>query len=247
MLKRLLKTKRPAPSVPEGRRVYAIGDVHGRLDLFDRLLGMIEADHRARPPAAVDLVLLGDLVDRGPDSRGVVERAMNPPEWARQTTLMGNHEEIMLHVLDGDRAQLPLWLKVGGREALESWGVDPQMIADGTISEILEAAHDAIPVRVVRWLMGLRQSMTIGDYFFVHAGVRPGVPLDRQDKGDSFWIREEFLESSRHHGAIVVHGHSIATEVDWLPNRIGIDTGAYATGRLTALCLEGEEQRFLQT
>lgn len=247
MLKRLLKSKRSAPSLPEGRRVYAIGDVHGRLDLLDTLLSMIETDLAARPAPDVDLVLLGDLVDRGPDSRGVVERAMNPPSWARQTTLMGNHEEIMLEVLDGGREQLPLWLKVGGRETLGSWGVDPLLIEDGTISEILGAARDAVPVGVVRWLMGLRQHLTIGDYFFVHAGVRPGVPLDRQDKGDSFWIRDEFLASSRHHGAMIVHGHSIATEVDWLPNRIGIDTGAYATGKLTALCLEGEEQRFLQT
>jgi serine/threonine protein phosphatase 1 len=233
--------------LPEGRRVYAIGDVHGRSDLFEQLLAMIETDHRGRAAADADLVLLGDLVDRGPDSRGVVERAMTTPAWARQTTLMGNHEEIMLQVLDGARDQLSLWLKVGGRETLASWGVDLSLIEDGTISEILDAAHAAIPASVVRWLMGLRQSLSIGDYFFVHAGVRPGVPLDRQDKGDSFWIREEFLASSRHHGAMIVHGHSIATEVDWLPNRIGIDTGAYATGRLTALCLERDEQWFLQT
>ena len=248
MIRRFLERRRPEPpALPEGRRVYAVGDVHGRLDLLETLLARLEADNAARGAADTDVILLGDLIDRGPDSARVVERAMTSLGWARLLTLRGNHEDAMLAALDGDRDMCRLWLRNGGKEALASWGVPDTVIADGTLGEVTEAARRAVPPHQFAFLSRAPHSMRIGSYYFVHAGVRPGVGLDDQRSSDTLWIRDEFLRSTADHGAVIVHGHSIALEVEERPNRIGVDTGAYATGKLTALGLEGTERWLIQT
>lgn len=241
--------KRAAPSLPPGLRAYAIGDVHGRLDLLSELLAAIRADDAAREPAETLVVQLGDLIDRGADSAGVVALAMAPLDWGRLVVLKGNHEAALTGALDGDRRTLSIWLRNGGRAALASWGVDPAILdaPDATTESIAALVADAIPSEQRAWLARRPLNLRLGDYYFVHAGVRPGVPLDRQSEEDALWIRDEFLSSRRDHGAIVVHGHSIAEEVEELPNRIGIDTGAYASGRLTALGLERDRRWYLQT
>jgi serine/threonine protein phosphatase 1 len=250
MIDRMLKTflaPRPKPAIPAGRRVYAIGDVHGRLDLLDTLLDAIEKDDAARPPAAVTLVLLGDLIDRGPDSRAVVDRVRRGVSWAETVAVMGNHEAVMLHALAGECDTLENWLRFGGQATLAAWGVDPLLIAEGTLDQILDAARVAVPPADREWLAAMAPGIRIGDYYFVHAGIRPGIALDRQDGEDLLWIREPFLDSRRRHEAMVVHGHSICETVEMRSNRIGIDTGAYASGRLTALGLDGEDRWLLST
>jgi len=247
MLKRLF-AKRPLPSLPPAYRVYAIGDIHGRLDLFEDLLTLIAADNAARGAVHVDLVLLGDLIDRGPASAGVVRRAMQKPSWAAQlVALMGNHEEAMVEAFDGNLEMARIWLRVGGLEALQSWGVDVSRFENVSVDEAMTMARKAVPPDERAWMARMRTFYAVGNYYFVHAGVRPGVPLPKQHSKDAFWIREEFLGSRTHHGAMIVHGHSISKDVEMFDNRIGIDTGAYATGRLTALCLEGTERWLLQT
>lgn len=238
----------PPPSLPKGRRVYAIGDIHGRLDLLDRLIGMIRSDDARRPRAETEVILLGDLIDRGPDSAGVLARAMTGSVgFAPLHTLMGNHEEQMIDCVLGDGQMLDAWLFYGGRETLRSFGVPEWVINSDDPAMVMRGAATAIPRDLVRWVRALPVSRRIGDYLFVHAGVRPGVPLDQQDPLDLRWIRREFLESAADHGAVVVHGHSIRPEVQLHPNRIGIDTGAYASGRLTALGLQGSDHWILHT
>ena len=237
----------PSPALPSGQRAYAVGDVHGRLDLLDQLLEQLERDNAARSQAQVTLIMLGDLVDRGPMSREVVARIRDGFEWARTVALMGNHEAVMLAVLDGQRDALQDWLRFGGRETLASWNVPVEIMDSGTLDEILAAVREAVTSDEHGWLNRLRPSFHLGDYYFVHAGVRPGVPLDRQVDDDRFWIRDEFLESRKNHGAMIVHGHSIKAEVEHRQNRIGLDTGAYATGKLTALGLENKERWVLST
>ncbi len=239
--------RKPRPTLPPGERVYAIGDVHGRLDLLNQLFEMIRADHAARADARALVVLLGDLIDRGPDSRGVVERIRQGLDWARTIPLMGNHEAAMLNALEGSGEQLQAWLRVGGNTSLVSWGVAADLLATGTRDAILAAARAAIPLEDRGWIGRLRTHLQLGDYYFVHAGVRPGIPLYQQAVEDNLWIRDAFLESRRHHGAMIVHGHSVRAEVEERPNRIGIDTGAYASDRLTALGIEGQARWILST
>lgn len=245
MLSRFLRSSQPG--VPPDHRVYAIGDVHGCADLLDQLLAMLKEDNAARGPAQTSLVYLGDLVDRGPDSRGVVSRVRAGVDWARTITLMGNHEAVMLDVLDGRSETLSQWLRFGGIETLESWGISRQTIEESTRDDLIEALRRAVTSDERAWLGRLRTSLRIGDYYFVHAGVRPDVPLDKQDDEDRLWIREDFLESRKKHGAMIVHGHSINRDVENLPNRIGLDTGAYASGKLTAVGLEARDRWFLST
>lgn len=233
------------PTLPAGQRVYAVGDVHGRLDLLDDLIVRIARDNAGREQAQVSLIFLGDLIDRGPDSRGVVTRVRAGVDWAKTISIMGNHEAVMLDALDGQTDTLADWLRFGGRETLLSWGVSAETIDGGTLEEILSAARGVVTLEERAWLGRLRSHVQMGDYYFVHAGIRPGVALDKQDDEDRLWIRDEFLESRKSHGAMIVHGHSIHTEVEQRTNRIGLDTGAYATGRLTAAGLEGTERWFL--
>lgn len=254
MLKRLF-SRRAAPEpvaedwpqAPQDTRVYAIGDVHGRLDLLDALLARI-ADESARDPAGtVHLVMLGDLIDRGPQSAQVVERLLTVPAGVDEMhLLMGNHEEALLEILDGAHAQLPGWIRYGGEQALESYGLEAKAIF-GDRETLVAKIHAGIPAPHVRLFRSMVDYVQIGDYLFVHAGIFPGRPLDQQQVHDLRWIREEFLEDDRDHGVMIVHGHTITPDVDCRPNRIGIDTGAYRSGILTALVLEGRAQRFLKT
>jgi len=250
MLHRIFRSKsgRNQPHGPAHRRAYAIGDVHGRLDLLDKLLADIEEDHRSRRPAKAYLVFLGDLVDRGPDSRGVIERLLErPPSFARPVFLKGNHEEFLLGALDGDLAMLQNWLVYGGAECCASYGIGQGWLMNAAPPDIFSRLAASVPAAHRAFLESMADSFRFGDYLFVHAGIRPGVPLESQSGRDLRWIREGFLDDRTDHGVTVVHGHSIVDEVEEHPNRIAIDTGAYRTGVLTALALEGADRWLLQT
>ena len=236
------------PSLPAGQRVYAIGDIHGRLDLLEALLDRVHADDAGRNDAETHLVLLGDLIDRGPESAGVVRRAMaGDARFASLSVVKGNHEASLLSVLDGDTRWLTSWLSFGGHAALTSWGVPAAVIADGDPDAICTAARAAVSQEEWAWLARLPAARRIGGYMFVHAGIRPGVSLDKQTDDDLLWIRDAFLNDASDHGAMIVHGHTISREPETRPNRVGIDTGAYLSGTLTALGLEGAERWFLST
>jgi len=247
-LKRLLRRPAQGPRrVPAETRVYAVGDIHGRLDLFDRLIKRIEGD-RAKWAGEAEVVLLGDYVDRGPDSAAILERlAGDLPRWATWTLLKGNHEQAMLDSIDGDRRALRAWLEYGGRETLRSYGAPARVALGNDDAAIVAELQSRVPATHVDLLRRLELTRRIGDYLFVHAGIRPGVPIDAQEERDLLWIRSEFLDCKDDHGCIVVHGHSITREVTERANRIGIDTGAYASGRLTALVLEGDRRRYMAT
>jgi serine/threonine protein phosphatase 1 len=239
---------KPDPRVPDGVRVYAIGDVHGRFDLLTDLLRQIEADTAARGDAATQVVMLGDLIDRGPQSRQVIELFVDHrPAFAHFHFLMGNHEEMLLRLAeDPDAPGMDKFLRFGGRELLESYDV-PQHMLD---LPDLYAHRDLIghiPGAHLRFLSAAQQAVRFGDYLFVHAGIRPGIPIDEQSASDLRWIRAEFLDSDADHGVVVVHGHTVTATPDVRPNRIGIDTGAYASGMLTALCLDGTDRWWLST
>jgi serine/threonine protein phosphatase 1 len=234
------------PQVPAGQRVYAIGDIHGRLDLLLPLLAHIRDDVSARANADNHVVLLGDLVDRGPYSAETLEYVIcHLPTFATFHILMGNHEEAMLRAMDPteDRAE-NLWLKFGGYETLASYGVPVATL--GEELPPVETLRRYIPERHRQFLDNLPDAMRFGDYVFVHAGVRPGVALEEQNPFDMRWIRNDFLDHKGDLGAYIVHGHSISIEADVQGNRIGIDTGAYRSGTLTALGLEGDRRWLLR-
>ena len=239
---------RRAASVPRGVRVYAIGDIHGRDDLLEALLATIRREVAEHPARRVKLIFLGDLIDRGPASRQVVERLRTlKPGAAQAIFLAGNHEEALLRVIRGENRLAPDWLRFGGVECLDSYGVDGRAIAAMEPRDAAAAIRRAIPPEHAAFLGGFGDTATIGTYLFVHAGIRPGVPLARQSQSDLRWIRRSFLDDPRDHGVVVVHGHTITTAVDDAGNRIGIDTGAYRSGILTALVLEGDQRRYIQT
>ena len=232
-----------AASVPPGERVYAIGDIHGRLDLLDRLLDMIAAYETAHPCAGTRLIFLGDYIDRGADSRGVIERlARGIPGGLTAHFLRGNHEAVMLRCLEGP-AMFANWAANGGLATLKSYGVNVVLGADA--QTLLSQLREALPETHRAFLRGLKTTMEVGDYFFVHAGVRPGVPLASQAEEDCLFIRGKFLNHRGSFGKIVVHGHTPVSEPEILANRIGIDTGSFFSGRLTALRLEGTDRAFL--
>lgn len=224
-----------------GRRIYAIGDIHGCLDRLLALHDLIRADLAARPVADPLLVHIGDYVDRGPDSRGVVARlaAGDPIAGVPTVNLMGNHERTMLNALGGEGAAATDWMISGGREALASWGGDP------------EAPRPDWPAFVppdhIAFMHALALSHTVDGYFFAHAGVRPGVAIGDQTPQDLITIRNSFLYSEMNHGTVVVHGHTPRGAPEVRHNRIGIDTGAVFGGVLTGVVLEGEELGFLTT
>jgi serine/threonine protein phosphatase 1 len=237
-----------APRGKDGARAYAIGDIHGRLDLLNLLLAKIEADIAARPPRRNFVIFLGDLVDRGPDSAGVVERLRTwRPEGVRTIFLAGNHEEVLLRILHGDSTILPSWLKFGGAECAQSYGLEPDSLR--VIEE--EAAAQLVRAKVPRahleFLESFGDTFRFGDYLFVHAGIRPGIGIEQQDRHDLRWIREPFLSDAKEHGVMVVHGHTIVPQVEERPNRIAIDTGAYHSGVLTALVVEDDIRRYIAT
>lgn len=248
------RKSKPAKSVghdfriPDGQRVYAIGDIHGRDDLFARLIDQIRADNAALAPAQVTVILLGDLVDRGPQSAEVVDRAIRLREHFPDTRLLiGNHEECFLAALTGDVRRLRYFMRIGGEETVRSYWTDELNLAEASFEEVAARLPGMVPAEHVEFLGSGEDLIQIGDYVFVHAGIRPGVPIERQALVDLRWIREEFLSDDRDHGVMIVHGHTVREDVDEWPNRIGIDTGAYRSGILTAIVLEEAGWRYLRT
>jgi serine/threonine protein phosphatase 1 len=234
-------------SVPDGMRVYAIGDIHGRLDLLDRLLAMIDEDDDARGAARTELIFLGDLVDRGPDSVGVIERLMALRDRRPVRYLIGNHEEVFLRAVAGDLRALRFLVRIGGRETLFSYGISETEYRDLDYDVLLALLREKVPPAHVAFLSAFETWIEVGDYLFVHAGIRPGVAVEDQKTSDLCWIREDFLRHRDSFGKMVVHGHSITEDIDERPNRIGIDTGAFASGRLTAIGLERDQRWYLST
>jgi serine/threonine protein phosphatase 1 len=236
------------PAGARSWRAYVIGDVHGRLDLLDDLLSKVGHDLDQQPERKTLLVFLGDLIDRGPNSAQVVERLrVYSRPGVRKVLLLGNHEEVLLRILKGEESLLGSWLKFGGLECIESYGVDRKTIESLNPNGKLIAIQRAVPLEHVRFLESFVDTCRFGDYLFVHAGIRPGIQIEQQRQTDLRWIREPFLFDETNHGFVVVHGHTIRPEVEALPNRIGIDTGAYRTGVLTALAIEGSRTWVLDT
>jgi len=248
-LRNLLRSRPKAderlPQVPDGTRFYVIGDIHGRLDLYEALIGAIEADDAARPNARSHVVLLGDLVDRGPASAGVIERTR---QWQCERDvriLAGNHEEMFLTSFDKPEI-LRHFLKHGGRETVLSYGMSKKQFASMTLEDLFEALPKIIPQDDIDYMAGFEEYIVAGDYLFVHAGIDPSVPIEEQSRKDMLWIRDRFLNHEGPLEKVVVHGHTIFDTVMDCGNRIGIDTGAFRSGVLTALVLEGDQRRVLQ-
>lgn len=237
----------PNAAAPEGVRIYAVGDIHGRADLLDCLAQRVESDLQEGAYDRVIAVFLGDYVDRGLDSRGVIDRLARRDFPAPIVTLRGNHEEVMLRYL-GDAALLDQLVAFGGLTTLASYGVDASReMTRGGAPAVLEAFLERLPDSHRRFLEETALFAQYGDYFFCHAGVRPHVPLAQQDPGDLMWIRYEFLGYRGPFEKVIVHGHTPHARVENLANRINLDTHAYKSGVLTAAVLEGERRRFIDT
>jgi serine/threonine protein phosphatase 1 len=242
ILSKLLRSRTAEPRVPPGTVVYVIGDVHGHSDLLDEVFRRIEADAGLMRNKRVIEVYLGDYVDRGPDTKGVINRLIYRSEHREIIPLRGNHEEMLLNSLDGPD-MFEAWMRVGGLDTVASYGVAVRQPLDRTaVQDALDDWLRAVPRNHVEFLSRLHYTTTIGDYLFVHAGIRPGVELENQNARDLLWIRGEFLESRLDHGRVVVHGHTPVQTPEFRPNRINIDTGAYLTNRLTCLRLMGEHR-----
>jgi len=237
-----------AARTPEGTRVYAIGDIHGRADLLLRLHKLIAEDAATAAAGRLVLVYLGDYVDRGEGSRQVIELLLESPLQGFETVwLRGNHEELMSTFLE-DVSISETWMLNGADATLMSYGVDvPAKNGGADMEAAQQALRAALPAAHRKFLKALRPSHVEGGYLFVHAGVRPGVALHDQDPQDLIWIRQPFLSSDADHGHCVVHGHTIVSEPEFHANRIAIDTGAYFSNTLTSLVLDGEDRRLLQT
>lgn len=236
------------PQVPKNRRIYCIGDIHGCADLLQTLHHKISADAESYEGRNT-VVYLGDYIDRGEQSSQVIDILLSQPlKGFDSVFLRGNHEQAMLDFIAFPK-DAAAWLAFGGRQTLNSYSIPlatiPSMRHIGKLAQELD---EALPDTHREFIAKTcRNSWQCGSYYFVHAGIRPGVPLEKQTQQDQLWIRDEFLSSTINHGCIVVHGHSISQTPEIHPNRIGIDTGAYSTGVLTCLVLEGQQQRLLQT
>lgn len=232
------------PRVPEGERYYVIGDIHGRCDLLDELIRAIEADDKASGPADTTIIFLGDLVDRGPESARVIDVAR---AWGKQRKvryIAGNHEEMFLESFE-DKEMLRHFLKHGGKQTVLSYGIKKKRYTELTIKELQAELHELVPNKHRKFLAAMEDIVFAGDYVFVHAGINPKRPLDDQKKSDLRWIRERFLKHREPFSHVVVHGHTIFEDIEQTPYRIGIDTGAFRTGNLTALVLEGTDRRLI--
>jgi serine/threonine protein phosphatase 1 len=235
------RSDRPPPRGPGGIRIYAIGDVHGRADLLEPLLLQIEVDIVLHPVSRPIAVFLGDYIDRGPDSKKVIDLLLMPGRTPEMVFLKGNHEAFLLNFLN-DPALLEIWRQYGGLETLISYGLKPPL--NPSLNEQTRLAHDlanAIPASHRQFLRALKLSYVCGDFLFVHAGLRPLIPIQHQTEGDLLWIRDDFLLWDKEFEKIVVHGHTPVLEPDIRFNRINIDTGAFATGRLTCMTIEAAE------
>lgn len=234
--------------IPDGRRVYAIGDIHGRNDLLQQLLDQISEDDAARGHAESEIIFLGDLVDRGPDSAGVIETAMRlKDEKTNVRFLMGNHEEVYLAAARGSEKATRFFTRIGGKETILSYEISMKEYMDLDNEMLALRLPDLFPASHVAFVNGFEDQIIVGDYAFVHAGIRPEVPLSEQKPKDLRWIREEFLSATQLHEKMIVYGHTINEEVVEQSNRIGIDTGAYYSEKLTALALEGTQRWYLDT
>jgi serine/threonine protein phosphatase 1 len=235
----MITLSRAPASLPGGQRIYAIGDIHGCDVQLGNLHEIIAEDLTRRPIDAPLVVHIGDYVDRGIDTAAVLRRLLagSPIEGVPVVNLVGNHDETMLHALSGDRPAATDWLFTGGRPALESYGIDPDSPR--------ESWPENVPAAHIDFLRDLTLTHHVGGYFFVHGGVRPGVPLERQAREDLLRMRQPFLYSEMDFGAVVVHGHSPVREPVVRRNRIAIDTGAVFGGKMTCLVLEGETLGFL--
>jgi serine/threonine protein phosphatase 1 len=226
--------------LPEGVRVYAIGDVHGRADLLDQVFTRIDAHIAAHPVRRPVQVLVGDYIDRGPNSCAVLDRLIERASTNAMVLLKGNHETFVFEFLRNP-SMLQSWSQMGGLQTLMSYGLIPSLNADAATQKNLAIAfRAALPKSHLALLGSLRSSFSCGEFFFVHAGVKPHVPLAEQREEDLLWIRDEFLLCEEEFGKIIVHGHTPVREVDVRSNRINIDTGAYATGRLTCLVIQDD-------
>lgn len=235
-----------SPEGSPGKRLYAIGDVHGCDAELAALLDLIEEDNARRARKPTFLVYLGDLIDRGPASREVIRRLRTAPaHFASQHVIRGNHEEMMVRSLSGEPGLIADWLRHGGNSCAASYGIDPSILHDTDPDRLEHTLLSHIPKSDIDFLAGAVDQVRFGDYLLVHAGIRPGVALASQSGRDLRWIRGDFLASEARHEAVIVHGHTITESVDERPNRIGIDTGAYRTGRLTALRIEGGERSYI--
>ncbi len=244
---RELRVRGRRPSLPAELRIYAIGDIHGRLDLLNELLARISSDIALRPTVRPLYVFLGDYIDRGSASCETIDRLIEHGKTHESVFLKGNHELIAIKCLS-DRGLFDQWLRLGGLETLVSYGVPAETLANGKqIAELQSAFHGALPQAHFRFFRDLKNSFECGDFFFAHAGVKPNVELSRQKENDLLWIRGEFLTSKDDFGKIIVHGHTPTREIEVGPNRINIDTGAFATGCLSCLVLEGQELSVIDT
>lgn len=236
------------PQAPANSRLYSVGDIHGCHQLLQQLMTKIAEDAAASPTLKKELIFLGDYIDRGLGSRETIEHLIHSKiDGVEIVYLRGNHEEILLRIIDGDLDSIPSWLQYGGIATLASYGIPLSHTQFDNHKMIRSALQEKVPAHHIEFLEKSRSHYESGDYYFVHAGLRPGLSLEKQNDRDRLWIREPFLSSSHHFGKVVVHGHSISMDPELLPNRIGIDTGAYATGRLTCLVLEGQERRLITT
>ncbi|MFA6219277.1 MAG: metallophosphoesterase family protein [Erythrobacter sp.] len=246
---RQLFQEKPRPrrlaQVPEGERYYVIGDVHGRLDLFDALVAAIEADDAALPAMQTTVVFLGDLIDRGPNSAAVIDRARAWTKLRKVRFIAGNHEEMFLQSFE-DKEMLRHFIKHGGRETILSYGIKRKRYNELTVKDLQYEMDALVPVRHRKFLAGFEDMIVAGDYVFVHAGINPQRSIEEQKQSDLRWIRERFLKHSAPLSHVVVHGHTIFEQVEATEHRIGIDTGAFRSGRLTALVLEGTTRRTIQ-
>ncbi len=235
------------PQLPQGLRVYAIGDIHGRVDLLDQLNEKIQADLAVADCERVITIFLGDYVDRGPNSAEVIERLATGQFPGEILPLRGNHEAVFLDFLSNPEV-FGSWRRFGGLATLSSYGVD---VSDAMRGRGFEDARlsllENLPKHHKAFLESTKKSATIGDFFFCHAGVRLGVALDLQSEKDLLWIRDDFLDQEAPFEKFIIHGHTPVIVPEALPNRINIDTGAYLSDKLTAVVIEGDASRFLQT
>jgi serine/threonine protein phosphatase 1 len=232
--------QRPKPKLPDGIRIYAVSDIHGRADLLQDVFAAIDYHLARAGPMRALHVFLGDYIDRGPSSRQTIDLLIERSRRHESIFLKGNHEAFLLEVLK-DASRLEAWKAYGGFQTLMSYGLAPSIKPDrDEQQELVKALLHRIPSHHLRFLSNLRSSFFCGDFFFAHAGVRPGVPLRRQREEDLLWIRDEFLQSEEDFGKFIVHGHTPVVKPEIRPNRINIDTGAYATGILTLLTIQGD-------
>lgn len=247
MFRRITAVKE-SPLTADRERIYAVGDIHGRIDLLRDLLQVIIDHYESLPLKAnrVKLVFLGDVIDRGPDSAKCVALIRSLVESRGAVLLRGNHEDMLIASLEGNPQAQEAWLRNGGDTCLESYGIAPPRPEEDAF-DFAERLSSQLPEDDIAFLRSLPVSYASGDYFFVHAGVRPGVDLPDQDPEDLFSIRDEFTLSENWHGAMVVHGHEIVETVELRSNRIACDTGAYKTGTLSCVCLQDDFKTILSS